>query len=207
MKLRTALLCALASLLTGVLVSQAQVPGVNSTLNSVFTLAYDNSTMKPTYSASNAGVTTTSNGGDVCSLYGSATKTVKVRRVLFGGVTAALQTDPVSIIKRSTLNNGGTVGAPMVVTAYDTSNTASTAITDIYTVAPTTQGTFIGVLVDKFITLNGATTAVAAIPVTEFTFGALGQPVVLRGVLQSVSVNTAGLAGFNMSCTFEWTEE
>lgn len=39
-------------------------------------------------------------------------------------------------------------------------------------------------------------------------FGKLGQPIVLRGVAQSVAINLSGitLTG-TVSCTFEWTEE
>jgi hypothetical protein len=42
-----------------------------------------------------------------------------------------------------------------------------------------------------------------------FVFGQLGQPVVLRGIAQSIAVNLLGLtvSGAQLNCTFEWTEE
>lgn len=207
MKLRTLLAAGIASLLTAVVVSQAQVPGVNSTLNSVFTLAYDNSTMKPTYSASASFTTPTTNaGGDTCSLYGSATKTIKVRRILVGGVGSALMTDPISVIKRSTASTTGTATLPTAV-PYDSSNAAATAAAEVFTVVPTTIGTAVGTLADVYITIAGATTAVAQNQPQTLIFGQLGQPIVLRGVAQSVGVNTTGVSTFTMSCTFEWTEE
>lgn len=207
MKLRSILLSAAAALACTALAVQAQVPGVNSTLNAVFTLAYDNSTMKPTYSAAGPSFAAPNNGGDICSLYGSATKTVKVRRVFFAAVTGALQTDPISIVKRVAVSNGGTVNTvPMTVAAYDTSNEASTVITDIYTTVPTTLGATT-TLMDVFVTLAGATTAVAQNQPYVFEFGKLGQPIVLRGVAQGVHVNDAGLAAITAQCGFEWTEE
>ena len=72
MNLRTKLLCGFAALLTAALAAQAQVPGVNSTLQTVFTLAYDNSTMKQTFSSSKTFVPAAA-ATDVCTLNGSAT--------------------------------------------------------------------------------------------------------------------------------------
>lgn len=210
MKLRTLLIASAAAIVSAVLAAQAQVPGVNSTLSSVFTLAYDNSTMKQTYSATSPTFSAPNNGGDICALYGSATKTVKVRRVLFSAVGSAAATDPVSVMRRTTVGNGGTVNStPMTLTAYDSSNTASTVITDIYTTVPTnTSPISVGAIQDVQISVAGATTAIVAPSPTQiFTFGQLGQPIVLRGTSQSVVVNDSGLAALTVACTFEWTEE
>jgi len=209
MRLRSILLSAVAAAACATLAAQAQVPGVNSTLNSVFTLAYDNSTMKPTYSASMAGIAAPNNGGDICSLYGSATKTIKVRRVILAGFSGALQTDPISIVKRSTAAVGGTLSTvdPFAMISYDSSNAAASAKVEAYTTVPTTAGTLVGILADVYITLAGATTAVAQGQPYVFKFGELGQPIVLRGAAQHIDVNDGGLAAITLSCTFEWTEE
>lgn len=209
MKLRSVLLATAAAALTAAVAAQAQVPGVNSTLNAVFTLAYDNSTMKQTYSATIAGLAAPNLGGDVCSLYGSATKNIRVRRVILAGFSGALQTDPISIVKRSSIAIGGTLSTAMPFTAvpYDSSNAAATATTEAYTAVPTTPGTLVGVLADVYITLAGATTAVAQSQPYTFEFGRLGQPIVLRGVAEHIDVNDQLLAAITLSCTFEWTEE
>lgn len=207
--LRTFVLAGFAVIATALLAVQAQVPGVNSTLNAVFTLAYDNSTMKPTYSATSPSLASPNNGGDVCSLYGSSTKVVKVRRAFVSAFASALQTDPISVIKRSTISNGGTVtaGLSMPAVAYDSNNSAATATTDIYTTVPTTPGTFVGTLIDVFITIAGATTSVANPPTRIFDWGVLGSPIVLRSANESVNISTAGLAAITMTCGWEWTEE
>lgn len=201
------LLAAAAAVLTAALAAQAQVPGVNSTLNSVFTLAYDNSTMKPTYSATEAVFAPATLATDVCNLTGSATKNVRVRRILFNGLATAVISDPVAIIKRSTANSGGT---PLVPTpaSYDSASAAATAVFTAYTANPT-LGTQAGILADPYVTFGNLTTSGPPSGSTLFEFGRLGSPIVLRGVAESVSVNlnVATFTTAQLSCTFEWTEE
>lgn len=212
MNIRSILLAAVASLITGVLVSQAQVPGVNSTLTAVFNLVYDNSTMKPTYSATRVMVPS-SGFDDVCVLSGSATRNVRVRRVIFSGIASAVVTEPVAIVKRSTMPTNGTGTSPTPV-PYDSVNSltgsasnAGTAVVEAFTVSPT-PGAMVGVLIDILVGFGNLTTGLG-MPPTVFTFGALGSPVVLRGVAQSIAVNLSGVSytTLTVSCTFEWTEE
>lgn len=205
MNLRTKLLCGIAALLTGAIVAQAQVPGVNSTLQAVFTLAYDNSTMKPTYSAFKDGIAAVSTQTDQCTLAGSATKTLKVRRIWFTNVPTTAYTEPVAIVKRSTANTGAGAALPMSLTGYDSSNSSeSTNMAENWTAAPTV-GTLVGVLADYAISFAVST---GANQPALFTFGQLGQPVVLRGVAQSVSINLSGITFTGtVGCGFEWTEE
>lgn len=203
MNFRSTLLLGAAIVLTGALVAQGQVPGVNSTLNSVFTLAYDQSTMKPTYSASSSLFTVASAATDVCTLQGSATRVVKVRRVLVAGNATAQATEPVEAFKRSTAATTGT-SVILASVPYDSINAASGAVAERYSVNPTV-GTVVGLLQTQSLTYAFQTIGAPII----FTFGALGQPVVLRGVAQNLAINLAGLtvAGAQITCTFEWTEE
>ena len=205
MNLRTKLLCGFAALATAALAAQAQVPGVNSTLQTVFTLAYDNSTMKPTYSASRTGITPVASQTDMCTLTGSATRRVKVRRVIFTNVSVATVTEPIAIVKRSSANTGA--GTTLAVVSYDSANATSTvSLSEVWTAAPTV-GTLVGVLADINISFPSGTLATISAPYT-FEFGSLGQPIVLRGIAQSVSINLSGitLTG-TVGCTFEWTED
>lgn len=203
---KTLLIASTAALLSAVLAIQAQVPGVNSTLNSVFTLAYDNSTMKQSFSASNV-VTIASSPSDVCVLQGSATKNVRVRRVILSGNATAVGSVTVAIEKRSTAPTGGTVATP-TIGPHDSSNAAGTAVMETFTANPTTLGTGVAILAEQFVFFGNLTTGVAN-GIKEFTFGQLAQPVVLRGVAQGVAVHLGGVtvAGGVLACTFEWTEE
>lgn len=203
MKLRTILLSAVAAALAATLAANAQVPGVNSTLQSVFTLAYDNSTMKPTYSATVAGVTAVSSQTDMCSLNGSATKTIKVRRVFFHSLPTTTVTEPLTLLTRSTANTGA--GSAMVVEPYDSTNPQATvALAEIWTAAPTV-GTLSGLILDYPWTWGTATTIDTPF---MYDFGRLGSPLVLRGTAQSLAINLSGITYTGtVSCTFEWTEE
>lgn len=209
MKLRTYLLAGLAIVATSVLAVQAQVPGVNSTLNAVFNLVYDNSTMKPTYS-STAIVVPASSATDVCTLKGSATKNVRVRRVIISGIAQASVSEPVGILKRSTTNTGAGAQPPMV--PYDTTNSltptvtnAATASVETFTSNPTV-GTLVGALADIFVGFGPAS---ASPQNYAFEFGQRGSPVVLRGILQQLAINLNGvtITSGQLTCTFEWTEE
>lgn len=208
MNLRTKLLAAVGALGIAALAAQAQVPGVNSTLNSVFTLAYDNSTMKPTYSASAGFYPTGTTATDVCSLSGSATKTIKVRRVLITAMATTAASDPIAVLRRSTASVSGTAAIIPVPVAYDSNNSAATAFADLYIANPT-LGTLVGVLADPYFSIGNLTTGGAMNPTPQVIFGQLGSPVVLRGVLETVAVNlnSGSYSGIQMSCTFEWTEE
>lgn len=209
MRIRTALLAGLGAVLVAALAANAQVPGVNSTLNSVFTLAYDNSTMKPTYSASGGSASLPTSSTAVCGMAGSSTKVIKVRRIMLSGGATAVVTEPVAIQKRSTANSNAS-GTPLALTQvpYDANNSAGTAaFVDIWQAAPT-LGTLVGVLADPFITFSNYTTGTSNGTQT-LVFGQLGQPIVLRSTSQMVEVNLGGSApsGLSLSCTFEWTEE
>jgi len=210
MKFRTLLAPTLASILTAVVVAQAQVPGVNSTLQAVFNLVYDASTMKPTYSAAGA-VTPAAGATDICSLSGSATKNVRVRRIILTGQISTAANEPVSILKRSTANSGA--GTALTKVAYDSTNSLTNSTTNTSTVnkaevwtGVVTQGTLVGELADIHAFFSTSTTQAQQ---TIFEFGQRGSPVVLRGIAQQISVSLDGQGGGTgtLLCTFEWTEE
>ena len=200
----------LASLLTAGGLAVAQVPGVNSTLQSVFNLVYDNSTMKPTYSAT-GNFATVASASDICSISGSASKTVKVRRVILsvaGGTTGV--TEAIALVKRSTAYTAG-AGGTMAQVPYDSvnsltgaANVGTVGFAEYWTSNPTV-GTFAGSVADPYV--NIATSVLGGTRYT-FTLGELGSPVVLRGVAQNLAVNFNGVTVAGAaSCTFEWTED
>lgn len=209
MKLRTLLIASAAALASAALVAQAQVPGVNSTLQSVFTVVYEASTSKPTYSASVAGVTPASAAGDVCALRGSSTKTIRVRRIMFGGnTTATAQTEPVSVFLRSATSNyvAGT-GAIVSSMKYDSNNSAATAAMEEWTANPTITSSPLGEFLDIPIVFPIGTTP-SVNPVNVLEFGRLGSAIALRGTAQwlTVNLNNITITG-TYNCAFEWTEE
>lgn len=204
MKLKALLAASVASLLTAGAIALAQTPGVNNNFPIMWNMVWEASTTKPTYSASANGITPVSSGQDICTLAGSSTKTIRVRRILFGGSAATTAvTEPVAILKRSTASTGA--GTAMTKVAYDSqSSAASASLVEVWTANPT-AGTLVGALADIGVQFLGQGTYS---PAYEFRFGTLGSAAVLRGTAQSLSVNVGGvtLTG-TLSCTFEWTEE
>lgn len=227
---KTIALCALTGLITALLAAQAQVPGVNSTLNTVFTYVYEASTNKPTYAAtvrsipqlSTTGAAVSAPTDDVCTITGSATKTVRVRRVIVSGVTGTASTDPLSILFRTTLNSGGSgvFGAggtrgPATITSYDTNNGAATAIVEGYNAWDNTfaNGTLAGELLETNLVWGSIAGTTAQY--LQYVFGERGSAGILRSATQQITVNIgatlpttgAGVTTANIVCTFEWTED
>lgn len=202
----------IASLLTACAVAMAQVPGVNSTLQSVFILTYDLSTMKPTFSAASPQITPASSTQDICSISGSATKNIRVRRIIVNATGAAASvTEPIAILKRSTAYTAG-AGSAITQVPYDSTNsltgaaqtTGTAAMVEAWTSNPT-AGTLVGAISEQLFFIGSTTTAGHQI---TFTFGERGSAIILRGAAQNLAVNFAGntISG-TVSCTFEWTEE
>ena len=209
MKLRSTLLAVFGALLAGALIAQAQVPGVNSTLNSVFTLTYDNSTMKPTYSSSMR-IIPAASATDVCNLVGSSSKVIKIRRILIdGAATAVTAAEPIAILRRSALNTAtaGTNWALGQVTAYDTSSAVGTASSESWSVNPSNLAPSV-LIADPYFTFSNYTTGIGNGSM-QLYYGEFGSPLVLRSATTQVAVNLNGntVAGAIMNCTFEWTEE
>lgn len=208
-RFRTTALALVGVVAIGALAQAQQVPGAGSTINAVFNMIYDASTMKPSYRATGK-IATVASATDVCALQGSATKMVKLRRVQLSTVATTAIAEPVAFIKRSTAASAGG-GVQQTVVPMDSINVltngtnSGTATLETWTANPTV-GTTVGALADPTLLWSNATTIQ---PYTEFTFGQLASPVVLRGVAESLTLNLNGvtIAGGNLTCTFEWTEE
>lgn len=208
MKLRTLLAASLAALASSALVAIAQTPGVNNNFASVFTMVWEASSTKQTYSASVV-QTLPATPTDVCSMTGSATKTIRVRRVIVSGVSNVVVSEPIAITRHGAYA-ALTDGQLMTKVKYDSQNGTSTlSFADYFTTAPSSLaiGTLTGVLADTYVTFPNTSTGIGNGAYT-FEFGRFGSAVVLRGITQLLAVNMTGQdGGGKLSCTFEWTEE
>jgi len=175
----------------------------------VRTLAVPVDGIKPTYSATCFG-NMASSPTDVATLYGSATKTIRVIRVFLSlsQTTAGTPAGAPALFKRSSVNTGGTSTVPAIV-SHDSADAAATATPRSYTANPTSLGTFVGMFWNSFVFAGAPSTASASTQV-ELKFGELpGKAIVLRGVAQGIVINFAGItvSGGIYLVTFEWTEE
>src|SRR6267142_4199331 len=102
---------------------------------------------KITYSSSFFGFVPFTGGTDEICISGSATKVVRVNRISLGGTASAIVNLPVTILRRVSLDTGGTAatttanpGVTTQIASRDTgqaTNASATAVLVSYTAAPT----------------------------------------------------------------------
>lgn len=169
---------------------------------------------KATYAASGT-FTPAATPNDLLTIFGSATKTVRVISLKFGANNTAAGSQQYNISKRSAVTTGGT---PVAATAVplDANNLAATATVNHYTADPT-PGTALGNInilrVASPVLVPATFAGIVQNVLHEMlpTDGSgLVQPVTLRGVTQGLAVNfgdVALVAGQIHVYTVLWTEE
>lgn len=162
---------------------------------------------KATYSAAVVGLVFSAITTDFFSVYGSASKTVRVTRIAFSFSTTSGSgaSANVSLVKRSSANIGG-VSLSSAATPHDSSSPASTTTVLSYTVNPTSLGTLVGTLRAVRDSVVGSN--VANNYIWDFG-GRPSQAIVLRGVAQGIclSLNNSAVTGSVANMSVEWTEE
>jgi len=171
--------------------------------------AGNNLSPRDTYRASTTAVFAAAAGtAPFFALYGSATKTIKVKKVVISGLTlTAVAYLNLNIAKYSTAISAGTATA-LTAVPLDSNDAASTvSLVNVYTAAPT-AGTKVGDLTTRR-NLGQATTAAAAGIPEEIIFDFNDFPVVLRGTAQGIAAYFTGApaSAVSMALTVVWTEE
>lgn len=174
--------------------------GIKNSVNSISTVAAEDIA----YSAGVTNFTIATNATDVFNIIGSATKTVRITRIRVSGSTTSGSPVKVGVqvIKRSTLNTGGTRVATTMA-PHDSTSGAATANVGHYTANPTALGTSVGVVRTVHIAFNqnGMTGG-------DILWDFRHQPVILRGNTQQLCVNfnATSVTGSLISIDVEWTE-
>jgi hypothetical protein len=163
---------------------------------------------KLTYSAATSALASVALATDIFTIFGSATKTIRVSKVQISCTqTTAGEINP-ALIVRSTTNSGGTTANPTKV-PHDSNSVAASATVTSYTGNATTLGTTVGTIrADKLFAPAAAATSAGSN--LFYCFGAsFGQAVVLRGTGQGLCLNLGGttIAGSSFNIWIEWTEE
>jgi hypothetical protein len=146
------------------------------------------------------------------TIYGSATKTIKIQSIIISGLTlTAVAYLNIGLRKYSTAVSGGTSSA-LTAVPLDSSSAASSATNiNVYTAIPT-AGTTVGDISSRRV-LGQATTAAAAgiTQMVDFDFTPTGDgtAIVLRGTAQGVGLYwiTAPASTVSLLLRIEWTEE
>lgn len=151
----------------------------------------------------------------VASLTGSATKTVRIRRVLISGSATALSSTLFGLQRTSALGAGGTTVTPTVA-KMDTLSAAATAVAQTYTTTLKAAGTPVGGALSQIqLFQTTVTTPTVAWAEAQTLFpekgATIGQAIVLRGAsdfLEVQNLNGGNLAaGSILQVTFEWIED
>lgn len=162
---------------------------------------------KATYTAGTPALTLAAAATDVLTLTGSATKVIRVTKIYISFTATTAISVPVSLIRRSAANTGGTSAVQAAVT-HDTNNPVATAVVATYTANPTVLGAAVGTVLESGkipAPLTGG-----AVQVTVFEFGTnSNQAIVLRGTSQVLAFNLNGttVAGGNIAIAVQWVEE
>lgn len=171
-------------------------------------LSVDLEQIRSTYRASSIGtIAIVSGTAPFFSLYGSASKIIRLRRLFFTGTIATAAANVILLLsKRSTAISSGTpVGLTEV--PMDANDPAPTAVAEAYTAAPT-PGTLVATLEVRRALL--AVTGAVATPEVLFDFTTPGaKPPVLRGVAQGLDLSFQTAPGNVVAGSLwaEWTEE
>lgn len=148
-------------------------------------------------------------------IQGSATRTVRVKRIAVGGVSTANAQSIYQLLKTSTAGGGGTAVLP-VATPLDSASGAATAVVRHYTTAAEATGAAIGGPIAMSNVQTGVvTTPTVNTPPHNVLFPEIGNPIgqaiVLRGAAQFLEVQNvtpANLSAGTVLCyTVEWEED
>jgi hypothetical protein len=152
------------------------------------------------------------------SIKGSASKTIRIKRITIGGVSTALSASVFQLLRTTTVGTGGTVVTPTAAKLdTSTASAAATAVVQHYTTAAQSSGSANGgPLSTQLVTTSTVTTPTVGnfgTPQVLFPEGGapIGQAIVLRGAadileIQNVAPTNLG-AGSVLTYTVEWVED
>lgn len=196
---------------SGVFKSAPALVGTNSTVTPLITDPYSSLYVnmeqnQPTYSAG-AVFTSAATPTDCFTIYGSATKTVRVHEITVNGTDASGGGIFLcEVVKRGSAPTGGTSSAVTAV-AHDSNSAAATATVQSFTVNPTSVGALVGLVEATAVGITPNSNS----PNFPFKYGpgAGDQSIVLRGTAQGLAVNFLGASigtGTQLAIRVKWSE-
>lgn len=165
---------------------------------------------RPSFMAAINGHVPAASATDIFTISGKAGKVIRVNQIQIGGIATSATAVPVSIIKRSTANTGGTSSVvPAVALDSATSGSAADAVVSAYTANPGGLGTALGKITSARMILSTASASVGSAPIV-FAFERMYMRLpTLRGANESLCIDYGGttVAGNSVDISISWTEE
>lgn len=165
--------------------------------------------IQPTYFTGASQITPAATPGVVVEIKGSASKTVRIKRVVFQMNATTAKQWPVTFQRAAAAVTDGTAATP-VITKADTNDAAATAIVSHFTANPTPAAAnpTNSVLFVQDVTATAPATAAAPL-VVDFTANG-NKAFILRGAADCLVIRLGGgalAAGERFSYSVEWTED
>jgi hypothetical protein len=157
---------------------------------------------KRTYSAAFA-INSIATATDLFEIKGSATAIVSITKVSFTATQTTGAQLTFSLMKHSSANTGGTLTNASLI-SHDSNSSAATSVVSIYSAQPVISGASSIRSVSSYVsptsTQNNTYT---------YDFGNSGQPILLNGIAQSLSLNIGGatMTSGSVLVWIEFTEE
>lgn len=150
----------------------------------------------------------------VLSIQGSASKAVRVRRVMIGGTSTANATVQFGLQRTSALGAGGTVVAP-TIGKNDSQSATATAVVQHYTTTLKAAGTPVGGSLSQFNLYTSVVTTPTLAPALIMAFPeagvTIGQGLILRGAADFIelqNLNAGNLSAATiLTYVIEWVED
>ncbi len=152
------------------LLASAAAQAVNTVPQVGVTSAY---VKQLTYSAASIGLVPASSATDIFCISGSATRSISIKQITISGTAGTLVTAPFTLLRRTTLDTGGTAAvttALPVASPNLSSDPAATATLTAYTANPTINDASPTYVKSSTLSLN-TTAALAMGPRIEWNFG------------------------------------
>lgn len=172
---------------------------------------------RQTYSAGFIGLVPAASATDVICLAGSATKTIKLAGIKLSGSAGTLVSLPVTLVKRVSVDTGGTAASTTAnpantISKRDSTNGTASATPVSYTANPTIVDTTPTYVDSVQLTLPVTTAGTVIVP-TYFDYAKdvenFLQAPTLRGAAEQlcVNLNAVSVSSGVLNGTLTWTEE
>lgn len=165
---------------------------------------------KASFMAAVSGLVPAASATDILTIAGASNRVIKINQIQISGIATAAAAIPISLIRRSAVNTGGT-SAALTAVLMDTANTGTSAAASVltYTANPSGLGTAVGTVTTARMILSTASASVGTAPIVISFERMYMKPLTLRSASELLCINYGGstASGNSLDISISWTEE